>query len=241
MNEEEESASRNFFDITQYSERTRKIIFGVLVAVLLGIVAVAMFVISPKNAERIEEAEPATAATQAAVDSDKDVTGGEAVTPSKDMPLQTTEELPTDEMDEARKAQEKIIQDSLQREKEQTDEKVEDTHAVIADAETLKATASQGILEYCTTNPGEPKEQKQARMKPYFHADSSEYTSPESLFYLTRCSVEGVSEPMMENNETIVYVGVAWGGQFEEEGSAETGYSQYRVVVDKDGIVSFDD
>lgn len=240
--EEEESVRRNFLDITQYSEKTRTVIFAILVIVLLGIVAVSMFVISPRNDAQIAEMQSSPSATQAAVDSDKgDITGGEAVTPSKGVPSGNYEELPVDEMDEARKAQEKIIQDSLQREKEQTDEIVEDDHPILNDTAHLSDKASQGVLEYCLNYPDETKEQKQERMKPFFHTDNSDYRSPESIFYLTRCSVEGVSAPILENNEVIVHVGVAWGGQFEEGGTAETGYSQYRVVVDKDGIVSFDD
>lgn len=245
---DEQSPKKGFLDITQYSDRTRKIIFGVMMGLLLAVVGAAIFLISPANDKRFvaEGTKPSTSpATQAPVDDETVTTpstGGEADTPESDLSRQTFEETPKDEQEEARLAQQKIIEQSLQREKEQTDAVVEDHHEQIENTEGLKEIASKGILEYCTDHPNETKEQKQARMKPYFHEDNSDYQSPESIFFLQTCSVEGVSEPAHENDESIViYVGTAWGAQFEENGTANTGYTQYRVIVDNNGIVSFDD
>lgn len=243
--DEEQDNRKNIFDITQYSERTRKIIFIIIAVLLIAVVAVAMFIISPRNEGQVQAPsnEPSSSATQAAVDDErKDSVRAEAVTPVEDLDLQESEALPTDEVDEARKAQQKIIEESLQREREQTDAVVEDSHAEVPDAQLLKDIATKGMLEYCHDHPEETKEQKQARMAPYFHKDNSDYQSPKSMFYMVKCSVGGVSEPVYdENQNVIVHVGIAWGGQLSAEGAAQTDYSQYRVVVDKDGIVSFDD
>jgi hypothetical protein len=54
--------------------------------------------------------------------------------------------------------------------------------------------------------------------------------------------VEGVTEAAYnDKKDIVVYVGVAWGGQLQENGPADTGYTQYTVIVDKNGIVSFND
>ena len=243
---DENEPKKSIFDVTGYSEKTRKIIFGIVVAVLLAIVGIAMFFISPRNDSNIEApVEPSTSptATQAAVDNEGSTIREEATTPSEDLPLQNADgSFPKDEQDEAAKAQQKIIEESLKREKEQTDKVIEDSHADIADAENLKAIASKGMLEYCIDNANETKEQKQARMKPYFHTSNTEYNSPQSLYFLKKCSVEGVTEPAHnDKEEVVVNVGVAWGAQLKAEGAADTGYTQYSVIVDKDGIVSFDD
>jgi hypothetical protein len=245
----EEDAGRSFFDITQYSEKTRKIIFGVVVAVLIAVMGAAMFLLSPKNDTVVAETDstPSPTATQAAVDDETASSPSvreEAVTPMEDLPLQPSDETayPKDEQEEAAAAQQKIIQESLKREKEQTDKVVEDTHDYIEGAEELKTIASKGMIEYCTDNPNETKEEKQARLKPYFHEDNADYRSPQSIFFMQKCSLGGITEPFHdEKNNVVVLVGVAWGAQFEENGNASTGYTQYRVIVDKSGIVSFDD
>lgn len=246
----EKNAKRSFFDITQYTEKTRKIIFGAIVVILLAIMGAAMFLISPKNDAALidEDSDPSISATQAAVDNETDASDPireEAVTPTSDLPLQISDgAFPKDEQEEAAAAQQKIIEESLKREKEQTDAVVEDTHAHIEGTEELKTLASKGVLEHCIDNPNETKEDKQARMKPYFHADNTDYRSPQSLFFLKKCSIEGIGEPTYEDEaqkDVIVYVGVAWGGQYTENQPADTGFTQYRVIVDKSGIVSFDD
>jgi hypothetical protein len=245
---DEENTRRNIFDITQYPERTRKIIFGVIVGIAVLIMGAAMFFVSPKNAAEVKEGEPtpSASATQAAVDNESTASPSarqEAVTPKEDLPSQSYDgNYPKNEQEEANAAQQKIIEESLKREKEQTDKVVEDSHEEIAGADGYMTMASKGMLEYCTTNPNETKAEKQARMKPYFHADNPEYRSPQSIFYMQKCSLGGMTDPYTDENKNIVVsVGIAWGAQYQKDGTATTGYTQYRVVLDKDGIVSFDD
>lgn len=242
---DEENEKRNFFDITQYSEKTRKIFFWAFVGIMVAAIGIAIFFVSPKNdADIVAESTPSPTATQAPVDNENGSTPREeAVTPEEDISLQLPNEvLPADEKEELARAQQEIIEKSLQREKEQTDEVVEDTHDDIPDATQIQSIASKGMLEYCTDIPNETKEQKQQRMQPYFHHENSQYQTPQSIFSITKCSLGGVTEPYFdENNNIIVDVGIAWGAQFEEDGTAQTGYTQYRVLLDANGIISFND
>lgn len=241
MDEQEDQRS-SFFDITQYSEKTRKIIFGVVVGLLLAVVAAAMFIISPQNDRAIAEEEiPTNTATQAPVNNETaDGTPNGPTSPTEASSYNGS--FPTDEKDEAAIAQQKIIEKGLEEQKTLNGKDVTDFHEEIPNAAALQSIATKGMLEYCLDNPKETKEQKQERMKPYFHADNSDYRSPQSIFYLKTCSLGDATEASHDENENIVvHVGVAWSGQYEENGKADTGYVQYRVVVDNNGIVSFDD
>lgn len=233
--DEQENERTSFFDISQYSEKTRKVIFGVMVGLLLAVVMVAMFVISPQTEKQSAEPSQPTVtakATQAAVD---DVVIE---------PAQPTYEgsFPKDESEAAALEQQKIIEEGLEEQAKMLAEEAEDFHEDVPDSEALKTIATKGILEYCTDIAGETKEQKQERMKPYFHADNSSYQSPKTLFVVQKCSLGDATEPAYDEEKNIVvYVGVAWAGKIDEKGSADTGYSQYRVIVDKSGIVSSHD
>lgn len=263
MDEDNDDEKAGLFDITQYSERTRKIVFGVFVGILLVIIGIAMFFISPKNDENLQAANndniEATQApvdgTQAPVDDetsepepsnssekpDGPSLREEAITPEEDISLEAGE-LPKSAEEEAEKAQAKIIEESLKRKKEQADKVVEDFHPTIKNSPKLKEIASKGMLAYCTDKAGETEDEKQARMKPYFHAENSEYKEPSSLYYVTKCSVEAVTDPSHDENEDIVVnVGIAWGAQLEKDGAASTGYTQYSVVLDENGIINFND
>lgn len=236
---DEENEKQSLLDISQYSEKTRRIIFSVLAVILVAVVAVAMFIISPQNEKRLTESEnPSNKATAAPVNNE--------VTSSPSASAGTESyngNFPKDENDEQAIAQKKIIEKGLEEQKALIGKDVSDEHGVIPEADKLQSLASKGMLEYCTDLPGETKEQKQARLKPYFHADSSGYQSPQSLFYLTNCSIGDSTEASYDESKTnvIVYVGMAWAGQYEKDGKATTGYTQYRVIVDKNGIVNFDD
>jgi hypothetical protein len=244
--DEEEYQKNSVFDLNRYSEKTRKIIFGVVVGILLAIVGLAIFVVSPTNDRAVAMADETSSptATQAAVN---DETTGKISTPSPS----TTEEatsyngnFPKNEDEEAAIAQQKIIEKGLQEQKElmESGKEITDVHENIPNARALETLASKGMLEYCIDNPDETTEQKQARMKPYFHADNTQYQLPKSLYLIKKCSVEGITEAHHDANDNIiVYVGIAWGGQYDADGKAETGYSQYAVIVDNNGIVSFND
>lgn len=237
---DEENQRSNVFDISQYSERTRKIIFGVLAVLLVAVVAVAMFVISPQNDKVIAEQEDSSSTRSTAAPVDNEATAS----PSASAGTQSYNgTFPKDENEEQAIAQKKIIEKGLEEQKALAGKDISDEHVVVPDATELQTLASKGMLAYCTDLPGETKESKQARLKPYFHTDNSDYQSPQSLFYLKNCSIGDSTEAFYDETKTkiLVYVGVAWAGQYDKDGKAETGYTQYRVVVDKNGIVSFDD
>lgn len=236
---DEENETQNPLDISKYSDTTRRIIFSVLAVILVAVVAVAMFIISPQNDKTIAESQnPSNKATAAPVDTE--ISPSPSVSAS---PESYNGNFPKDENEEQAIAQKKIIEKGLEDQKALAGKEITDEHAVIPDADKLHSLATKGMQEYCTDIPGETKEQKQSRMKPYFHSDNPDYRSPQSLFYLTNCSIGDSTEATHDETETnvIVYVGMAWAGQYEKDGKATTGYTQYRVVVDKDGIVSFDD
>lgn len=243
---DEENEKRSLFDISQYSENTRRAIFGVLAVLLVSIVAIAMFVISPQNEKTLTQSEDSssTEATAAPVDDESTATPTAPPTEGATGPVENYNgNFPKDETEEQALAQKEIIEKGLEEQKALVGKEISDVHEVIPNAAQLQALASKGMLEYCTDVPNETKEQKQDRMKPYFHQDNSDYQSPQSLFFLRNCSVEGTTEVMHDETETktLVYIGVAWASQYEKDGDATTGYTQYRVEVDKDGIVSFDD
>lgn len=239
---EDENQGHGFLDITQYSEKTRKIIFGVIVAFLLVIVGCAMFIISPQNDKAVaEEFANDTAATQAAVSDESSPSPTAPPTLDPNMPNYDGN-FPKDEQEAADLAQKKIIEKGLEERKEVEGREITDVHVEIPDAEAIQLLATKGMLEYCIDNPDETKEQKQERLKPYFHTDNADYQSPQSIFFLQKCSLGDATEAYYdENQKIVVHVGVAWAAQFEENGNANTGYTQYNVIVDKDGIVSFHD
>lgn len=226
--------SRNIFDISQYSEKGRKIIFGVVLGVGVAIVATIMFFFTPKDEPTMQTSIPETpSATQAPVDNE---------TVKDEQPVE--EKVFLDNEQEADEYQKQIIQESLERERQQTDEVVQDIHAhdAIENSDRLMEIAREGILQHCTVTPNETDEQKKERIKPYFHEDSPRYTSPGSIYYLQNCSIEAVTTPSHDENHNIfLHVGVAWAAQLEADGSASTGYTQYRVTLDEGGIINFYD
>lgn len=236
---EDENEGRGFLDITQYSEKTRKIIFGVALAVLLVVVGFAMFIISPQNDKAVaEDLANDTQATQAAVDNETP-TAPASLDPN--MPNYDGV-FPRDEGEAAAQAQKKTIEKGLEEQKQVEGREITDVHEEVPDAKAIQLIATKGMLEYCVDNPNETKEQKQERLKPYFHTDNAEYQSPQSMFFLQECSLGDATEAYYDaNHKIVVHVGVAWAAQLEANGNANTGYTQYNVIVDKDGIVSFHD
>lgn len=248
LNNQEPEEKKSFFDISQYSEKTRKVIFGVVVVILVAVVSVAIFIVSPNNDNGNKDNNDAQA-SQAPVDADPIKTQtanpqkSEAVKDPSEIVDPSANSLPTSAEDEANRAQEKIIKESEARAKAQQDKEVSDKTDNIPNAAQLQETAKNGMLQWCTVNPDETGTQKQARLKPYFHADNSDYKSPGSLFYMAKCSVEAVTEPYIDPTTKAITlsVGVAWGAQLQKEGSATTGYTQYLVTIDNDGIINFND
>ena len=239
---DEENESKSFLDISRYSEKTRKIIFGAVVAVILAIVGVAMFVISPQT-QQTASTSPEPTATQARVNNDVSPSPSVPATPVP-VPTYTAGAYPTDEQAAAAQAQQSLIAKSKAEASSVPTVIKEGDEPAIPDAQALKQLAGQGMLEYCTDNPNETKEEKQARMKPYFHTDNPDYISPQTgIFFQTKCSLGGVDQlqPTSTPGQYQTYVGIAWGGQYKQDSPADTGYTQYTVIVDKDGIVSFND
>ena len=234
---------KSLLDPTKYSEKTRKIVFGVVVAVVLLFVGFMMFIFQPKSVPSASvDKTPSSNATQAPVNNES----GENQTQSPDssMPTYTAGAYPMSEDEAAAQAQQKIIEKS-KAEASTLPKNASDNEAgteQIPNAFALQDIASKGMMEYCTDNPKETKEQKQARMKPYFHTDNSDYKSPQSIFAVKKCSLGAVDNATKDSSgNIIVNVGIAWGAQLDDQGRASTGYTQYSVIVDKDGIVSFHD
>lgn len=226
---------RNFFDLSQYSSRTRKIIFGVIVGLLIAVVAVSMFIISPLVSENRAEPsdEPNPTATQGPVSPD-------GATPTPSSPPTAN---PDSAEEEAGQYQQDVIDQSNAVAEEQQDEVVEDFHPNLDNAEQLEATAVNGVLAYCQINAGESTADRQARMEPYFHAENSVFRSPAEFYYQRECSVEANTDAETDDAGAVnIYVGVAWSALLSEDTtSADTGYTQYHVIVDSNGIVSLYD
>lgn len=238
---DEQNDNKSFLDPTKYSEKSRKIIFAAIMAVVLIFIGFVMFIFSPSSATpAVTSNTTSTDATQAPVNNEATAS---ATTSPDSGPTYSAGAYPTSEADAALQAQQKIIARSKAEaatlSKNSTDN--DDSATPIPNSSELQTLASKGMMEYCTDNPKETKEQKQVRMKPYFHSDSSDYKSPQSIFYVKKCSLGGVNNPVMNSGNIVVTVGVAWAGQLDDQGKASTGYTQYTVIVDKDGIVSFHD
>lgn len=228
---------KNIFDISQYSDRGRKILFACLAGFLILVVGLAMFVISPlttKN-QNIADGEKTsgTTATQAPV-----------VPDSTETPSFTPTANPDSAEQQRAEAQEQIAKKSEEYAKAHQDEHADDDDDPdIPDADVLKDKATKGVLAYCVINPGETTEDRKAKMAPYFHSDNSDYMNPAELYYQRNCDIEAVDGPAYnDKKEAVVTIGVAWSGVFSSsDKAADAGYTQYSVVVDKDGIVSIDD
>lgn len=238
---DEMNESEGFLDPTKYSDKSRKIIFGIVVVVMLIFVGLIMFLFSPSvTPQTVATNSSSTNATQAPVNNES---SANATTAPDAVPTYTAGAYPTSEADAAAQAQQKIIARSKAEASTLPKDAIDDDtlETNIQNSLELQTIASKGMMEYCTDNPKETKEQKQSRMKPYFHSDSSDYKSPQTIFFVKKCSLGGVNNPVMESGNVVVTVGIAWAGQLDDQGKASTGYTQYTVIVDKDGIVSFHD
>jgi hypothetical protein len=228
MSNDIEEPKKSFLDLSQYSDRTRKIVFGAIAVLLLAVVAFAIFVISPMAEEDEKTPSPAVTeeVTQAPVN--PDVTA----TPT---PPATNPETPEEE---AERAQENVIDNNPPQ-----DEIVEDYETEIPNADRLADLAKNGILAYCEIAPGETTEQRKAKMAPFFHSDNSTFRNPTEAYYERKCGIEAVEGPVLSSTgQTTVYVGVAWTAVLSAtDTSAQAGYIQYTVIVDENGIVSFHD
>lgn len=208
----------SFWDINQYSERTRKIVFWVIAGFLLGVTGFAIFIVSPLlTTSGVPEPDATPTATQPAAP--------------------TTN--PDSSEDEFEQQQEQIIADDP----ENPAEAPYDEQEEIANQETLMSIASNGVLAYCTIQPGDNEDVtlRQTRMQPWFHPDSSTYKNVGYEFWEERiCSVEAVTEPEHDEQENItVYVGVAWVAKSDTSSEdMQSGYTQYKVILDDSGILS---
>jgi hypothetical protein len=228
MDEEEEETRTSIFDITSYSERTRKIVFGVIAAFLIAVIALAIFVISP-NAEKEQRPEPTVPpATQAPINPDPTPTAAPA-------------ENPTSEEDEFNQNQENIIENETPA--PPLGEGDQDVTPDIANADALLNIAKEGVLSLCNIGPGETTEQRKAKMLPYFHEDTTEYRNPEEFYYERKCSIEGAADiDLNEAGQPYTLIGVAWSAVLSaDDKAAQNGYTQYTVVLDENGIISLDD
>lgn len=240
---DELNENKSVLDPAKYSEKSRKIIFGISMAVVLIFVGFIMFIFNPQTAQPAAIKTTSANATQAPVNNES--SANPTAIPDSSIPTYTAGAYPTSEDDAAAQAQQKLIARSKAEASTLTKNPTDNDNltAPIPDSFRLQTVASKGMIEYCTDNLKETKEQKQARMKPYFHTDNSDYKSPQSiLFAVKKCSLGAVDTPTLNSDgKIVVNVGIAWGGQLDEKGSASTGYTQYSVIVDKDGIVSFHD
>jgi len=227
MDEEEETRT-SFLDMSRYSERTRKIIFGAVAAFLVIVVGLAIFVISP-NAEKEQNTPEPTVppASQAPINPD----------PTPTAPA----ENPTSEEDEFNQNQEDIIKNEPT--PPPAGEEDVDVTPDIADAAALLTIAKEGVLSYCNIGPGETTEERKAKMLPYFHEDTTEYRNPEEFYYERKCSIEGEADiEINEAGQAYTYIGVAWSAVLSaDDKAAQNGYTQYTVVLDQNGIISLDD
>jgi len=229
---------KNFFDISQYSDRGRKILFASLAGFLILVVGLAMFVISPLAAKNQNIADggnksSGTSATQAPV-----------VPDDTETPLVTPTANPDSADQQRAEEQSEIAKRSEEYAKAHQDEHADDDDDPdIPNADVLKDTATKGVLAYCVINPGETTDQRKTKMAPYFHSDNSDYMNPAELYYQRNCDIEAVDGPAYNSQkQAVVTIGVAWSGVFSaSDKAADAGYTQYSVVVDKDGIVSIDD
>jgi hypothetical protein len=235
MSNDNQDYKKSFFDLSQYSDRTRKIVFGAICAVLVGVVVVAMFIISPSVDPDEPTATDDTTATQAPV-------ANETTEPSTSEPVAPDVE-PTDEEQEYNEQQKQIIEESNKRAEEQADSEVYDNEDSVANAAAIKDKVQNGILAFCNIAPGETTEQRKAKMQPYFSPDSGLYSNPTEFYYQRECSVEAMDEPQLaENGNISVIVGVAWSGVLaESDAAAEADFTQYTVLLDENGIISLND
>ena len=217
-NQPPEEQKTSFWDITQYSERTRTIIFWVIAVFLVAVTVFAVFIASPfLTGTTTTEPEPTPTATQPGVP--------------------TTN--PTSSEEEFQKQQEQIIADDP----ENPDDPPYDEPPEIANSDHLMEIASNSVAAYCTLNPGDNTDVtlRQTRMEPWFHTDSTTYTQVGFELWEERiCSVEIVTEPEHDDAENIViYVGVAWVAKTDVSSQdMQSGYTQYKVVLDDGGILS---
>lgn len=221
-----ENPKKSFFDISQYSPRTRKIIFGVVAGSLVAVVFAAMFIISPLSDKEEPTTKTTTPATQAPVNPDA-------------TPAPTADPLTAEE--ESQQQQQAIIENSAKNLDQ--DAEIIDIEADIPNVDTLTQLATNGVLSYCVIAAGETTEERQIKMEPYFHSDNSTYMNPAEFYYERVCSIEATTDPEISvNGDVLIYFGVAWSAVLSaEDEAAEAGYSQYAVTVDENGIISIDD
>ncbi len=223
--EPEEQTSR--WDLSQYSERTRKFIFFAVAGFLVIATVVAIFVVSPLISNNQEEPTPVAPNPSASEI---------GVNPEVTDPVPS--ENPTSAEEEIANAQEEIINNAP--DTEDPNNISTDESAAVPNSEKYVDIARNGVLAYCSIAPGETTEQRKEKMSSWFNPESTVYKNPAEFYYQRDCEVAAASDAQLnDNGETIVYVGVAWSGTLTDSNAeASTGYEQYLVVVDDSGILS---
>lgn len=112
------------------------------------------------------------------------------------------------------------------------------------DFDAAQQKAQQGTLAWCTIDPGETWEQRQAKMKPYFDTTSDIYENEDidGIVYQRFCNFEAASDAQKTGTDQYtVYITVTTGFILNKGDTINGKMVQYEVTVGPNGITDIND